>query len=296
MEPAAQVKWAAWDSSKYCYAILKIFECVVAGDRLLIYVQSPITSQILNALLVVCGIRSLHYMSRNSQAERDAAVEHFNDSSSPYTVLITSMQLAAFGVNFHKACHRGLIMESVSNLSTEVQATGRTWRIGQMYKVVWKRLICADYYDCDRRVWVRASILLDNQDLAIICQEPGIDVRSLRVNPYDPKMVAKPPQVLDVYRIAQLLQGPIHFAMLLNECGTGKTFTAALAMSFLIQDKVTAARARPPSLAEGKRIFKPSIMFIPADWLLGLDLVSSYRRIYHKSQRIARKHLIDFIG
>ncbi|KAL6409367.1 uncharacterized protein AUP68_05740 [Ilyonectria robusta] len=156
-KPAAQVKWAAWDSSKYCYAILKIFECVVAGDRLLIYVQNPITSQILNALLV----------------------------------------LASFGVNFHKACHHGLIMESVSNLSTEVQATGRTWRIGQMYKVVWKRLLCADYYDCDRRVWVRASILPDNQDLAIICQEPGIDVRSLRVNPYDPKMVAKPPQVPD---------------------------------------------------------------------------------------------------
>lgn len=46
-----------------------------------------------------------------------------------------------------------------------------------------------------RRVWVRVSILPDNQDLAIICQEWGIDVRSLRVNPYDPKTVAKPPQV-----------------------------------------------------------------------------------------------------
>ncbi|KAH6981816.1 P-loop containing nucleoside triphosphate hydrolase protein [Ilyonectria sp. MPI-CAGE-AT-0026] len=220
-EPATQVKWVAWDSPKCCYALLEALDCVESGDRLLIYVQNPISSQILNALFVACGLRTLHYMSRNSQAERDSAVEHFNDASSPYSVLITSIQLAAFSVNFHKACHRGLIMESVSNLSTEVQATGRTWRIGQMYKVVWKRLLCADYYDCDRRVWVRARILLDNQDLAIICQEPRIDVH--------------------VYKIAQLLQGPIHFAMLLNECGTGKTFTAALAMSFVIQDKIAAA-------------------------------------------------------
>lgn len=84
--------------------------------------------------------------------------------------------------------------------------------------------------------------------------------------------------------------------MLLNECGTGKTFTAALALSFIINDKIARVKKNPPSIAEGERIFKLSIMFMPADWLLGLELVLSYRRINHKSQRIARKHLIDFLG
>ncbi|KAH7019095.1 hypothetical protein EDB80DRAFT_869773 [Ilyonectria destructans] len=77
--------------------------------------------RMLNVLLVACGTRSLHYMSRNSQAERDTAVEHFNDANSQYSVLITSMQLAAFGVNFHKACRRGQIIEDASNLPTEIQ-------------------------------------------------------------------------------------------------------------------------------------------------------------------------------
>lgn len=45
LEPAAQVKWVAWDSPKYCYALLKAIECMETGQRLLVYVQNPITSQ-----------------------------------------------------------------------------------------------------------------------------------------------------------------------------------------------------------------------------------------------------------
>ena len=47
------------------------------------------------------------------------------------------MQLSAFGVNFHKACHHGIIMEAASNPSTELQAQGRIWRLGQLKNVKW---------------------------------------------------------------------------------------------------------------------------------------------------------------
>lgn len=74
-------------------------------------------------------------MSKHSQAERDEAVETFNNPASKYTCLITSLQLSAFGINFHKCCHRGLIMEYPANLAIVLQAQGRLWRIGQKHDV-----------------------------------------------------------------------------------------------------------------------------------------------------------------
>lgn len=101
----------------------------------------------MNAILVAAGIQTLHYMSRNSSMERDAAIATFNDGSSPYTCMVTSMQLSAFGVNYHKACWLGIIMESACNMSVEIQSTGRLWRIGQDHKVEWERLICRGSFD-----------------------------------------------------------------------------------------------------------------------------------------------------
>ncbi|KAL7951502.1 P-loop containing nucleoside triphosphate hydrolase protein [Trichoderma barbatum] len=100
-----------------------------------------------NALLVAAGIPTLHYMSRNSQTERDAAVEAFNNPASPYTCLVTSLQLSAFGVNFHKACHRGLILEQPMNQAILLQAQGRLWRIGQKHDVQWNILYGRDSFD-----------------------------------------------------------------------------------------------------------------------------------------------------
>lgn len=101
----------------------------------------------LNALLVAAGIRTLHYMSRNNQSERDAAVAKFNDPSTPHTCLVTSLQLSAFGLNLHKACHRGIILESPVNLSHTIQALGRLYRLGQTEDVEWKILLCRDTFD-----------------------------------------------------------------------------------------------------------------------------------------------------
>ncbi|KAH6989174.1 hypothetical protein BKA56DRAFT_710517 [Ilyonectria sp. MPI-CAGE-AT-0026] len=56
------------------------------------------------------------------------------------------------------------------------------------------------------------------------------------------------------HHIANLLQGPLHFGMLLNESGTGKTFTAALALKFVIESNINksqdAADICPPRREE----------------------------------------------
>ncbi|KAL6822556.1 P-loop containing nucleoside triphosphate hydrolase protein [Trichoderma camerunense] len=114
-----QVRYVAWDSPK-----------------------------MVNALLVAAGVPTLHYMSRNSQTERDKAVEAFNDPTTPYICLVTSLQLSAFGVNLHKACHRGLILEQPISQAILLQAQGRLWRIGQKHDVHWKILYSRDSFDC----------------------------------------------------------------------------------------------------------------------------------------------------
>ncbi|KAL7907902.1 P-loop containing nucleoside triphosphate hydrolase protein [Trichoderma velutinum] len=143
-----QIRYVAWDSPKYMYTILEALDAQSKGERLLIYTNNPLTSQIVNALLVAAGVPTLHYMSRNSQAERDQAVEAFNNPASPYTCLVTSLQLLAFGVGFHRACHRGLILEYPMNHAILLQAQGRLWRIGQQHDVQWKILYSRNSFDC----------------------------------------------------------------------------------------------------------------------------------------------------
>ncbi|KAK0759222.1 hypothetical protein N5P37_008104 [Trichoderma harzianum] len=143
-----QVRYVAWDSPKYIYTVLEALDAQTKGERLLVYTNNPLTSQMVNALLVAAGVPTLHYMSRNSQTERDKAVEAFNDPATPYICLVTSLQLSAFGVNLHKACHRGLILEQPISQAILLQAQGQLWRIGQKHDVHWKILYSRDSFDC----------------------------------------------------------------------------------------------------------------------------------------------------
>jgi hypothetical protein len=86
-------------------------------------------------------------MSRHGQQEREKAVADFNDPTSPFDCLVTSMQLSAHGVNFHKACHHGVLVENGNNTSSVLQAMGRLWRLGQEFDVEWERLFVSGTFD-----------------------------------------------------------------------------------------------------------------------------------------------------
>ncbi|KAM0258612.1 hypothetical protein ACHAQJ_003783 [Trichoderma viride] len=158
----SQVKYAAWDSPKYCHVLLKALEAMEREEKLLIYVNNPLTLQIINALLVACGIKTLHWTPRHSQSERNRAVEAFNNTLSPYTCLVASLELSAFGLNLHKSCHRGIIVELPLNGSTLLSAIGRLWRIGQKHDVDWEILIARHSFDAcmEARIMEKYSAVL----------------------------------------------------------------------------------------------------------------------------------------
>lgn len=89
----------------------KVLELHLKGERVLVYVNNPLTSAMILAMLEALGIRTLSIQSKHSQGERDSAVKKFNSATMPISALVTSLQLSGFGVNFHLACHHGIIVE-----------------------------------------------------------------------------------------------------------------------------------------------------------------------------------------
>ncbi|KLP16284.1 Uncharacterized protein LW94_1843 [Fusarium fujikuroi] len=146
-DPISQVRYIAFDSPKYCYALSKVIKCYLEGRRCLVYVNNPITGAMMLAMLEALGIRTLTVQSKHSQGERDAAVKKFNSATYPVSAMITSMKLSSLGVNFHHACWDGLIMEYPHNMGTQIQALGRLWRMQQLKAVIWEILHQRHSYD-----------------------------------------------------------------------------------------------------------------------------------------------------
>ncbi|KAH7146311.1 P-loop containing nucleoside triphosphate hydrolase protein [Dactylonectria macrodidyma] len=164
-------RYVVWESPKYARVLQRVLELTEEGHRILIYVNNPLTSMMVNALLVCIGMKTLHYTSRNSQNERDSAIARFNDRTNDYQCLITSMKLAAFGVNFHKACHHGIIVEPPENLSILLHATGRLWRIGQKHHVRWEILYLRHSFDA----WIESRNL--EKAVTTLAAECSLDPR-----------------------------------------------------------------------------------------------------------------------
>lgn len=80
----------------------------------------------------------------------------------------------------------------------------------------------------------------------------------------------------------------MHAAMLLSECGTGKTFVTLLTLKFLLEERIKAFKEGTLKVPQGDRIFKPSIIFVPSatlnqffsevnsDWAGIFDIYSFY--------------------
>ncbi|KAM0326629.1 hypothetical protein ACHAQA_006498 [Verticillium albo-atrum] len=134
-------------SPKYAFTLAEAVRCHQRGERLIIYVTNPVTLQIMNALLVLAGLKAINIKSAHAPAERDAAVAKFNSPSADVDVLITSSRLAIFGVNYHFACHQGIVMEATTNASTTMHVIRRLWRIGQKHAVKWYILYQQSSYD-----------------------------------------------------------------------------------------------------------------------------------------------------
>ena len=103
--------------------------------------------RIMNAILVLAGVETLHITSRTPQSDRDRAIRLFAKASDEHTVLLTSSALNAFGVDFHRACHQGIMFEESSNIANKQQCCGRLWRLGQEHDVTFEILYNQGTYD-----------------------------------------------------------------------------------------------------------------------------------------------------
>ncbi|KAF4442657.1 hypothetical protein F53441_11698 [Fusarium austroafricanum] len=126
-------------SPKVCWTIERVLELHSQGKRVLVFVNSPLTS--------ILSLKTLNIRSSDNPTERSKAVREFNNPGSLVDVLVTSFQLCGFGLNLHRVCHYGIIVEYPLNLPTMIHALGRLWRLGQKNEVNWDILYLENSFD-----------------------------------------------------------------------------------------------------------------------------------------------------
>jgi len=96
------------------------------------------------------GLRVLSMRSDHSQNDRSDTLKRFKTKGSPYDVLLVSMRLGSYGLNFHDDCCKLIIVEQPFNLNTLIQAIGRVFRVGQQRAQEILILVIYDTNDYDQ--------------------------------------------------------------------------------------------------------------------------------------------------
>lgn len=65
-----------------------------------------VTNSFMSAILVACGIKTLHYTPRHPRSEVKQTIEDYNGKLWPYTCLVTTLQNSTYGLKLHEACYR----------------------------------------------------------------------------------------------------------------------------------------------------------------------------------------------
>lgn len=92
-------------------------------------------ANILHREVVLClqmaGLQVLSIRSDHSVQERNAAIDKFNNPGTQVDLLVTSIDLSAYGLNLHKCCCKGIILQWPWNANHLLQILGRLPRINQ---------------------------------------------------------------------------------------------------------------------------------------------------------------------
>ncbi|KIL95599.1 hypothetical protein FAVG1_00336 [Fusarium avenaceum] len=113
------------ESPKLAWALYRVLELRKRKDRIIIFVNYPLTSMVLTALLKYLSLDTMSIRSSHDENQRAEAVLRFNSPQASVDVLVTSLQLNGFGINFHGACHNGIVLEYPHNIQTLLNAFGR---------------------------------------------------------------------------------------------------------------------------------------------------------------------------
>ncbi|KAI1765258.1 P-loop containing nucleoside triphosphate hydrolase protein [Hypoxylon sp. FL1150] len=140
----ALAKWLLWYSPLLSRLVVQIKSWMaepVGSDglpnRVVVMAVMPWCQHQLCLALEICGFKTLSIRSDHSMLSRSQMVADFNDPKSDVDILITSMELSAFGLNLHKACAKGIVVQYPWSANHLVQILGRLPRIGQKRSVEW---------------------------------------------------------------------------------------------------------------------------------------------------------------
>ncbi|KAF2969221.1 hypothetical protein GQX73_g4328 [Xylaria multiplex] len=106
-------------------------------NRVVIMANMPWIQQEVALCLEMMGWNVLSIRSDHSVQERNVAIDKFNDPDSDVQILLTSMDLSAYGLNLHKSCCKGIVIQWPWNANHLIQILGRLPRIGQWRFVEW---------------------------------------------------------------------------------------------------------------------------------------------------------------
>ena len=83
----------------------------------------------LNTIMMASSIFAICLLKEHTVSDCGAAIRRFNDKNRESGTLITSLQLRAFGTNFHGVCSTTII-EQPPSMSTLQQVISRLWSVG----------------------------------------------------------------------------------------------------------------------------------------------------------------------
>ncbi|GAB1309796.1 hypothetical protein MFIFM68171_00006 [Madurella fahalii] len=107
------------------------------GERTLVVVNNPWMQQLTHALLDKLSFSVASIRASHTSNERERIVELFNNPASNMDCLVLNMSLSSAGLNLHKCCCRGIILQYPWNWPTIHQTIGRISRIGGKKIVDW---------------------------------------------------------------------------------------------------------------------------------------------------------------
>ncbi|KAK8211899.1 P-loop containing nucleoside triphosphate hydrolase protein [Phyllosticta capitalensis] len=117
--------------------------------KLLVFVSSPVTHQILDLFLQCLGIKHLSLNSSVEPHDRDMCFKRFNDPEGDIEVMTMNTNLGACAFNAQRACYVSVLLEFPIFPSPRLfdQLIGRTWRMGQREESMFITVTTVASYD-----------------------------------------------------------------------------------------------------------------------------------------------------
>ncbi|KAI9810553.1 MAG: hypothetical protein M1827_006226 [Pycnora praestabilis] len=129
--------------------------CIQRQRKVIIFCDWPVTLWDTTAFLLNLNIKAIDIRSVHSMAERDEAVNLFNDPDSGVQALVTSLRTTSASVNLQHDCPYMIFMEVPGSANILMQAVGHIYRIGQKSpQFIW---ICTVDHTYDQTIQYRAA-------------------------------------------------------------------------------------------------------------------------------------------